>query len=77
VVDRIAHVRLAPPLPMEARRMMLGRLRGMRERFAERLEEQDHDTLDVLIDEGHPLGIMRRPDAFLDASRHIYIARAA
>jgi SAM-dependent methyltransferase len=77
VVDRIAHVRLAPPLPMEARRMMLGRLRGMRERFAERLEEQDRDTLDVLIDEGHPLGIMRRPDAFLDASRHIYIARAA
>jgi len=77
VVDRIAHVRLAPPLPMEARRMVLDRLRGMRERFGEHLEEQDRDALDVLIDEGHPLGIMQRSDAFLDGSRHIYIARAA
>jgi SAM-dependent methyltransferase len=77
VVDHVAHVRLAPPLPVEARRMLLGRLRGMRERFGERLEEQDRDALDVLIDEDHPLGIMKRSDAFLDASRRIYIARAA
>jgi len=77
LVDHVAHVRLVPPLPMEARRVLLGRLRGIRERFAERLEEQDRHALDVLIDEDHPLGIMRRPDALLDASRHIYIARAA
>jgi SAM-dependent methyltransferase len=77
VVDHVAHVRLAPPLPMEARRLLLERVRGMRERFQERLEEHDRDTLDVLIDEEHPLGVMQRPDVFLDASRHIYIARTA
>jgi trans-aconitate methyltransferase len=76
-VDRVAHVRLAAPLPLDARRMVLGRLQRMREMFAEQLDEQDRSALDVLIDEDHPLGIMRRPDAFLDASRHIYIARAA
>jgi hypothetical protein len=77
VVDRMAHVRLAAPLPMQARRMVLDRLRRMRELFGERLQEQDRDALSVLIDEDHPLGIMRRSDTFLDASRHIYLARAA
>lgn len=77
VVDRVAHVRLDPPLPIEARRVVLGRLRRMPELFGERLEVQDREALDVLIDESNPLGIMRRPDAFLDASRHIYIARTS
>jgi SAM-dependent methyltransferase len=77
VVDRVAHVRLAAPLRVDARRMVLGRLRRMREMFAERLEEQDREALDVLIDEEHSLGVMQRPDVFLDASRHIYIVRAA
>lgn len=77
LVDRVAHVRLAPPLPREGRRFVLGRLRRMREVFGEHLEEGDRDALDVLIDEDNPLGIMRRPDAYLDASRHVYIARAA
>jgi SAM-dependent methyltransferase len=75
VVDRVAHVRMAPPLQREGRQVVLGHLRGIRERFGEHLEEQDRDALDVLTDESHPLGIMRRPDVFLDASRHIYIAR--
>jgi SAM-dependent methyltransferase len=77
VVDRVAHVRMSPPLPIEARTMVLGRLKRMRELFEEQLDRQDRDALDVLIDEEHPLGIMRRADVFLDASRHIYIARAA
>ena len=77
VVDRVVHVRLAALLPMEARRMLLGRLRRMRDLFGERLAEQDRHALDVLIDEEHLLAIMQRPDAVLDASRHIYLARAA
>jgi SAM-dependent methyltransferase len=77
VVDRVAHVRLAPLLSMEARQVLLGRLRRIGELFGERLAEQDRAALAVLIDEDHPLGIMRRPDVFLDASRHIYIGRAA
>jgi SAM-dependent methyltransferase len=77
LVDRIAHVRLPPPLSTAGRQVVLGHLRRMRELFGDHLEEQDLKTLDVLIDAAHPLGIMRRPDVFLDASRHIYIARAA
>jgi SAM-dependent methyltransferase len=76
VVDRVAHVRVAPPLPLENRAFVLGRVRWMRELFEERLERQDLRALDVLTDESHPLGIMRRPDVFLDASRHVYIASA-
>lgn len=76
VTDRVAHVRLAPPLPDEGRKVVLGHVRRMRDLIAEDIEEQDRNALDVLIDESHPLGIMRRPDVFLDASRHIYLARA-
>ena len=76
LIDRVAHVRLAPPLTVEARRVLLGRLRRMREVFGERLDQEDREALEVLIDEDHPSGITQRPDAFFDASRHIYIARA-
>jgi SAM-dependent methyltransferase len=75
VVDRVAHVRLDPPLQREGRQVVLGHLRGIRERFGEHLQERDRDALDVLTDESHPLGITQRPDVFLDTSRHIYIAR--
>jgi hypothetical protein len=78
----MAHVRLAAPLPLEARRMVLGRRRRVRELLGERLAERDRDALDVLVDEGHPPGIMQRPGtrlrvSFLEASRHIHLARAA
>ncbi len=75
-VDHVAHVRLASPLPAEGRRLLLGRLQRMREIFGARLNGPDRDALDVLVDDDHPLGIMHRPDAFLDASRHVYVARA-
>jgi ubiquinone/menaquinone biosynthesis C-methylase UbiE len=77
VIDRVAHVLLAPPLSIEGRQVVLEHLRQMRDMLGEGPEEQDRAALDVLIDEDHPLGVMRRPDAFLDASRHIYVARAA
>jgi len=77
VVDRVVHVRLDPPLPKEARQVVLGQVRRIREESGDSLAEQDRAALNVLIDEGHPLGIMRRPDVFLDASRHVYIARSA
>jgi SAM-dependent methyltransferase len=77
VADRVAHVQLTAPLAPEARRVVLGHLQRMRQLCGERLDEQDRDALDILIDEDQPLGIMRRADAFLDASRHIYVARAA
>jgi len=75
-VDRVAHVEIGPPLTAEGRGMVLDHLRWMRELFGERYEKEDRDALDILIDDDHPLGIMRRPDVFLDTSRHIYVARA-
>ncbi len=77
VIDRVVQVVLGPPLSIEGRQLVLGHLRRMREEFGEGLDEQDRGALDVLIDEGHPLGIMRRADAYLDASRHVYIAKTA
>jgi SAM-dependent methyltransferase len=77
VIDRVSHVRLDPPLSREGRQVVLSHLRRMREEIGEAITNQDRTALDVLIDESHPLGIARRPDAFLDASRHVYIAASA
>jgi SAM-dependent methyltransferase len=74
LADRIVHVRLAVPLAEGPRRVVLGRLRRMQELFAAELDAADRAALDVLIDESDPLGVMRRDDVFLDASRHVYVA---
>lgn len=76
VVDHVIHVQLTAPLETKARRMLLGQLQRMRQHDVERLDEQDREALTVLTDESHPLSVMQRADAFIDASRHIYIARA-
>jgi SAM-dependent methyltransferase len=73
-VDRVMHVRLEAPLAETPRQMVLNRLRRMQELFAERLDAADRAALAVLIDEEQPLGVMRRNDVFLDASRHVYVA---
>ncbi len=75
-VDSVMHVRLDAPLAETPRQMVLSRLRRISELFAERLDAADRATLAVLIDEDHPLGVMRRNDVFLDASRHVYVATA-
>jgi SAM-dependent methyltransferase len=76
VANRKVEVHLHPPLSEDARRVGLGHLRWVHELVEERLDAQDHETVDVLMDEDAPLGIMRRQDAFLDVSRQIYVARA-
>ena len=76
VVDQVMGMHLEPPLETRARRVALGHLQRMRHVFDPWLEPSDRDALDVLIAEGHPLGIMQRDDAFLHASRHLYVARA-
>lgn len=74
VVNRVVHVRLVAPLADAPRQMVQSRLRRMQELFAERLDAADGAALAVLSDEGDPLGVMRRDDVFLDASRHVYVA---
>jgi hypothetical protein len=58
-----------------ARGVALGHLRRMRKIFAPGLDAQDLETLDVLIDEDDPRGVMHRPDAILEVSRRIFLAR--
>lgn len=76
VAERMARVSLAPPLSKEARAVARGYLQWMSDRAPEGLDAQDRQTLDLLMDESSPLGIMRREDAFLEVSRKIYVARA-
>lgn len=73
-IDRVMHVRLEAPLAETPRQMVLSRLRRMQELFVDRLDAEDRAALAMLIDQGHPLGVMRREDVFLDASRHVYVA---
>jgi SAM-dependent methyltransferase len=77
LVDRMVEVRLDPPLAEGARRVARRYLQRMLDLVGERLDAQDRATLDMLLDEEAPLGLMRRPDAFLVVSRRIYVARAA
>ncbi|MGH2447447.1 MAG: class I SAM-dependent methyltransferase [Chloroflexota bacterium] len=73
-VDRLPHVRSAVPLADAPRRAVLSTLRQMQDLGADRLDAVDRAALDVLIDEGAPLGVMRRDDVVFEASRHVYVA---
>lgn len=77
VAERMVRVRRDPPLSEEARRVVRGYARRLSQLAEERLDLQDREALDVLIEEDSPLGIMRRQDVFLEVSRRIYVARAA
>ena len=73
-IDRVMRVQLEAPLAKPPRQMVLSRLLRMKDLFAERLNAADRAALAVLSDAYHPLGVMRRDDMFLDASRHVYVA---
>lgn len=76
VVDQVTRMHLEPPLDPAARRVALGYLQMMRHLAGPQLETADREALDLLTAEDHPLGILQRGDAFLNASRHLYVARA-
>jgi SAM-dependent methyltransferase len=69
-------LRFEAPLDDRARGVALGHLRRMRKIFEPALDPEDLETLDVLIDEDDPRGVMHRTDAILEVSRQIYLARA-
>ena len=60
-----------------ARRFAHRHLVGTQARLADYADAADLEALDPLIDEDADDGILRRPDARLTASRHLYVARAA
>ena len=76
LVDRVVAVHLDPPLDATARRVVFDNLTRTREHVADRADPADLEALDHLLDEDAPGGILRRPDALLHASRHLFVARA-
>lgn len=76
VVDRFVDVHLDPPLDGEARRLALDQLKRLREHVEPYVDPADMEVIDVLVDEEGPAGILRRDDAILHTSRHLFVARA-
>jgi len=74
VGSRLATQRLDAPLPPSARRVVRNQLDRAREQLADHLDAADIETLRVLADEHHPLGVMCRDDVFMEDSRQIVIA---
>jgi SAM-dependent methyltransferase len=75
VGERLAQVRLDPPLSHDGRRLVLGHLRRSRHQFHDGIDRADLEALDVLTDPDDPRGVMHRPDVFVAATRQIMIAR--
>jgi SAM-dependent methyltransferase len=76
VVDRLVGAHVDPPLDARARELAVGHLRRMREHVEPYAGAADLQALDVLIDEGNLAGILRRPDAVIQASRRLLVSRA-
>jgi 2-polyprenyl-3-methyl-5-hydroxy-6-metoxy-1,4-benzoquinol methylase len=76
IAERMVHVQLPTPLSNAARRVVRNNLQRKSELFGERLDDQDRDALDALLEEDNPHGVMRLENVFLDATRHVYVARA-
>jgi hypothetical protein len=73
--ERTFTIDLAPPLPAGAARYAQLSLRRMRNGLTARLSTDDLTALDTLIDSDGPLGILRRDDLSVRATRTIWAAR--
>ncbi|MFD0384847.1 class I SAM-dependent methyltransferase [Streptomyces stramineus] len=68
---------LPAPLGGAARQVLRDHLARRREHMAEQLAPEDRKTLDHLLDDDSPAGILRRPDAFYLEAQTVHTARAA
>ncbi|GGO52269.1 SAM-dependent methyltransferase [Streptomyces daqingensis] len=68
---------LPAPLGETARSHLHARLSRERASFEEELDEEDRATLDALLDEEAPTGIMHRPDAFYLTATTVHTGRAS
>ncbi|MGB9111948.1 MAG: hypothetical protein WCF24_04385, partial [Acidimicrobiales bacterium] len=76
LVDRVLEITLKPPLDDRARRFaqtFLERTKTDLEPYANR---SDRQSLERLLDEESPDGFLKRDDAVLSTSRHLYLASA-
>ena len=74
---RIARDRLDAPLNNTARQVANGELFRIRTQLGDRLDADDTQTLDILLDDSDPRAAVHRPDLFIDSSRQIVLARPA
>jgi SAM-dependent methyltransferase len=73
---RLARERLDPPLSDDARRAAHGELLRARAQLADRLDDDDRETLDILCDAEDPRAVVHRRDLFMASSRQIVVARS-
>jgi hypothetical protein len=67
------------PAPLEARTRahLHAQLSRYRDTLGERLDTDDIEVLDALVDEEAPTGILRRPDAFYLTATTVHTGRAS
>lgn len=75
--EHLVDVRIAAPLPDEARRIVAGFLTRMADTYTDLLDEDDRDALRQLADPESPNTLLTRADAFYATSRHLYLLRPA
>jgi SAM-dependent methyltransferase len=67
---------LPSPLTDAARGYLREHLTRLRDTMTESLDEDDHQTLGVLIDPEAPEGVLHRPDAFLLSADSVFTGRS-
>ena len=73
--SRLTRERLEAPLSDQARRFVFGHLAHQRRQLEALLDQDDLQALEVLSDADDPRGALHQSKVFLEASRHVVIAR--
>lgn len=76
VATRSFLVDLPAPVDDAVREHVYGSLEHQREQFGDRLDADDHATVDRLLDRDAPDGLLRRPDVYLLDASTVHVARA-
>jgi SAM-dependent methyltransferase len=76
VVVKTLEVSHGAPLDDAARQYARRQIEGARQRLTTYAEADDLAALELLLDDHSPDGIMRRGDAIVRTTRHLYIGRA-
>ncbi|MEV0583821.1 class I SAM-dependent methyltransferase [Nonomuraea sp. NPDC050310] len=75
VTERVVSLEQRSPVPGLTRRYAQVTLQRFREGLGGQVAADDQKTLDVLLDEHSPGGLLRRDDLHLRAERHVWVGR--
>ena len=76
LADEVLTITVDPPLDASARRFALQQLVRMQTQLVDYADAADLEALRVLLDASADAEMLGRADAYVRASRHLYIARA-